>query len=166
MQLTAVVGKDIASFKKGQSSWSTVGSTALPVRARVKEEPREDDVFTAAPKEQGDGEDHPKQQLTKRRGGLRTAAQMAEEAARAAEEAKARSPSPEPDGSHTQTVHRDRSGRVLDVEQLKQDARRSELEEKLKEEERKEWTKGFVQRDAREQAAQQLKKMKTEDVAR
>lgn len=91
---------------------------------------------------------------------------MAEEAARAAEEAKERSPSPEPDGAHTQTVHRDRSGRVLDVEQLKQEARREELEEKLKEEERKEWTKGFVQREDREVAAKELKKMESKDVAR
>ncbi|EKD01346.1 bud site selection-related protein [Trichosporon asahii var. asahii CBS 8904] len=160
-----VIGKDVATFKKGQSSWSTVGATALPVRTRVKSEPRDGESPIPSNPED-DSEPKPKQQLTKRRGGLRTAAQMAEEAARAAEEAKARSPSPEPDGAHTQTVHRDRSGRVLDVEQLKQEARREELEEKLKEEERKEWTKGFVQREDREAAAKELKKMESKDVAR
>lgn len=154
-----MVGKGAATFKKGTSAWSTVGATALPVPARVKEEPRDDEAGPSrAPAEAAD----PKPRLTKRRGGKRTAAQMAEEAAAAAAE---RSPSPEPD-AQTATVHRDQAGRVLDVEQLRAEARREELEEQLKEKEREEWTKGFTQREERERRAKEERSMTSKDVAR
>lgn len=158
-KLTTVIGKDAATFKKGSSAWSTVGATALPVPASVKEEPQDNDEAEAGP---STVTEEPKPQLTKRRGGLRTAAQLAEEAARAAAE---RSPSPEPD-AQAQTVHRDQSGRVLDVEQLRAEARKAELEEQRKEEERKEWTKGFKQREELERRAKEELKMAREDVAR
>lgn len=148
-----MVGKGVATFKKSTSAWSTVGASALPVPATVKEEPREEDE--AGPSE-------PKPQLTKRRGGLRTAAQIAEEAAAAA---AARSPSPEPD-AQTQTVHRDQAGRVLDVEQLRAEVRKAELEEEMKEKEREEWTKGFRQREERERRAKEEQAMSKQDVAR
>ncbi|CAK9787300.1 hypothetical protein CC85DRAFT_284339 [Cutaneotrichosporon oleaginosum] len=154
-----VVGKGAATFKKGASAWSTVGATALPVPARVKEEPRDDEAGpSTAPSETA----APKPQLTKRRGGLRTAAELTEEAAAASAE---RSPSPEPDAQAT-TVHRDQAGRVLDVEQLRAEARREELEEQLKEKEREEWTKGFKQREERERRAKEEAAMASQDVAR
>jgi pre-mRNA-splicing factor CWC26 len=129
------------------------------VPSRVKDEPRDDEAGpSTAPAEAAD----PKPQLTKRRGGLRTAAQLAEEAAAAAAD---RSPSPEPD-QQTATVHRDQAGRVLDVEQLRAEARREELEEQLKEQEREEWTKGFKQREERERRAKEEASMSSKDVAR
>lgn len=117
-----------------------------------------------AVKQEPDAEpEAPKPQLTKRRGGLRTAAQMAEEAARAAAE---RSPSPEAGGAHTQTVHRDQTGRVLDVEALKAKAKQDELDEQRKAAERKGWTKGLVQQDVARQRAAEERRMATADVAR
>lgn len=130
--------------------------------ANVKEEPI-DPSDEAGPSLQPAEAESPKP-LTKRRGGLRTAAQMAEEAARAAE---AKSPSPEPDAvAQTQTVHRDQSGRVLDVEALREEARKAEEEEKRKEKERLEWTKGLVQREERERRAREEKLAGEKDVAR
>lgn len=157
IELTAVIGKGAATFKKGSSAWSTVGGTALPMPASVKEEPRDDDN-EAGPSTVAE----PKPQLTKRRGGLRTAAQLAEEAAAAAAE---RSPSPEPD-AQAQTVHRDQAGRVLDVEQLRAEAKKAELEEEMKEKEREEWTKGFKQREELERRAKLEREMSKKDVAR
>ncbi|BEJ14442.1 hypothetical protein CspHIS471_0402090 [Cutaneotrichosporon sp. HIS471] len=156
-----VVGKGATTFKKGTSAWSTVGSTALPVSSRVKEEPRERE---AGPSTAADAVD-PKPQLTKRRGGLRTAAELAEEAAAAAVAAADLSPSPEPDAQAT-TVHRDQAGRVLDVEQLRVEARQAELEEQLKAKEREEWTKGVRQREERERQAKEERSMASKDVAR
>ncbi|RSH80337.1 Pre-mRNA-splicing factor cwc26 [Apiotrichum porosum] len=164
---TPVIGKDIATFKKGKSAWATVGATALPLPAGVKEEPRDAASDDAGPSTTTAGaqEQQPKQQLTKRRGGLRTAKQLAEEAKVTA--AEQRSPSPEPGGPDpTQTVYRDQSGKVLDVEALRQEARRAEEEEKRKEAERKEWSKGLAQRQAREERVREEKAMGNKDVAR
>lgn len=122
----------------------------------MKEEPDTE----AAPPE-------PPKQLTKRRGGLRTAKQLEEEAARIAAEAK--SPSPEPDGDRpdpTVTVHRDASGRIVDVAKMKEEERLAELEEKRKEREREEWSKGFVQRQQREARAKEEAEMRQQDVGR
>ncbi|GMK58877.1 hypothetical protein CspeluHIS016_0603190 [Cutaneotrichosporon spelunceum] len=156
-----VVGKGAKTFKKGASAWSTVSSTALPVPARVKDESREDEMGTSTL----EGTVDPKPQLTKRRGGLRTAAQMAEEAAAAVAAAAERSPSPPPD-AQAATVHRDQGGRVLDIEQLRAEARQAELEERLKEKEREEWTKGIKQREERERQAREERSMASKDVAR
>jgi len=165
--LTAVIGKDVATFKKGKSAWATVGGSALPLPSAVKEEPADSGSTTNGNSDAGPSTApaEPPKQLTKRRGGLRTAKQMAEEAERAA--AAARSPSPEPGGPDpTQTVHRDQSGRVIDINELKDRARREQLEEKRKEAERKEWTKGLVQREQREKQLQEEARMSKADVAR
>jgi pre-mRNA-splicing factor CWC26 len=98
---------------------------------------------------------------------LRTAKQLEEEAARIAAEAK--SPSPEPDGDRpdpTVTVHRDASGRIVDVAKMKEEERLAELEEKRKEREREEWSKGFVQRQQREARAKEEAEMRQQDVGR
>ncbi|KAL1406824.1 Pre-mRNA-splicing factor cwc26 [Vanrija albida] len=155
-----VVGKALATFKKGKSAWSTVGATSIPVPASAKDAVNDganDDEVKAEPSS-------PPKQLTKRRGGLRTAAQIAAEAAQ--EAAEARSPSPEPEYDVTATVHRDQSGRVLDVNELRDAARREEEEEKRKEAERKEWGKGLLQREEREARAREERKMAGRDVAR
>lgn len=167
--LTAAVGQDIATFKKGKSAWATVGVSSLAVPGREEGVKEEGDMEEADMEEGVENVKEEKAaqppQLTKRRGGLRTAAQMAEEAALARAEAK--SASPEPDAAQrTQTVHRDQSGRVLDVDQLKEEARLAEEEEKRKEREREEWTKGLVQREAREQQAREEQLAGEQDVAR
>ncbi|KAK1924873.1 putative Bud site selection-related protein [Papiliotrema laurentii] len=160
-----VIGKDVATFRKSNSAWNKVAaSTSIPLKSSditPKTEPvdPEDESAVAAAS--------PPKQVTKRKGGLRTAAQMQEEAALAA--AAAKSPSPEPDADRpdpTKTVHRDASGRVLDVEALKEEARKAEAEEKRKEKEREEWGKGITQRKEREERAQLEKEMITKKVER
>jgi pre-mRNA-splicing factor CWC26 len=163
--LMTVIGKDVATFRKSNSAWNKVAaSTSIPLKSSditPKTEPvdPEDESAVAAAS--------PPKQVTKRKGGLRTAAQMQEEAALAA--AAAKSPSPEPDADRpdpTKTVHRDASGRVLDVEALKEEARKAEAEEKRKEKEREEWGKGITQRKEREERAQLEKEMSTKKVER
>ncbi|WWD16014.1 hypothetical protein CI109_100439 [Kwoniella shandongensis] len=160
-----VVGKDVATFQKSKSAWATVASTSLPIPAGSN--------AAAGPsspppdiKPDPDAPPPPLVQLTKRRGGLRTAAEMREEAERAA---AARSPSPAPEEDRpdpTATVHRDATGRVIDIVQMREEARKAEEEEKRKEAERKEWTKGLVQRQNREERAKMEREMGQSDVAR
>ncbi|TXT07265.1 hypothetical protein VHUM_03435 [Vanrija humicola] len=154
-----VVGKGLATFKKGKSAWNTVGATSIPVSSSSKQP----DADAGADEVKAEPASPPKQ-LTKRRGGLRTAAQIAAEAEQ--EAAEARSPSPEPEYDVTATVHRDQSGRVLDVNELRDAARREEEEERRKEAERKEWGKGLLQREEREKRAREERKMGERDVAR
>ena len=160
-----MVGKDVAEFKKSKSQWNTVaGASSIPLKAAdidVKAEPVEpkDEPVEPAPV--------PPKQATKRRGGLRTAAEMAAEAAAAA--AANRSPTPEPDANRpdpTQTVHRDASGKVLDVEAMRAEAKRAEEEAKRKEKEKEEWSKGFTQRKEREDRERLLKEMEGAKVER
>ncbi|WOO84414.1 Pre-mRNA-splicing factor CWC26 [Vanrija pseudolonga] len=159
-----VVGKGLSTFKKGKSAWSTVGATSIPVASSSRTGgDRADDDDNGVKAEPTDPASPPKQ-LTKRRGGLRTAAQIAAEAAQ--EAAEARSPSPEPEYDVTATVHRDQSGRVLDVNELRDAARREEEDERRKEAERKEWGKGLLQREEREKRAREERKMGERDVAR
>ncbi|KAK4689747.1 pre-mRNA-splicing factor CWC26, partial [Tremellales sp. Uapishka_1] len=153
-----VIGKDLATFQKSTSSWSTVAGTSLPLAPTIKSEPDMDD--TPPP---------PPVQLTKRKGGLRTAAQMREEEERLAAEATGRSPSPPPDDDApdpTVTVHRDASGKIVDVKKLKDEVRLKEEEEKRKEKEREQWSKGLVQRQNNVERARIEKEMGESDVAR
>ncbi|WWC89907.1 uncharacterized protein L201_004836 [Kwoniella dendrophila CBS 6074] len=161
---TPVVGKGLATFQKSKSSWATVGSTSLPVSSSAEAGPSSPSRVV---KTEDYAEDKPEPlaalvQMTKRRGGLRTAAQMREEeeARRAAE----KSLSPEPDdqeegASHNETVHRDASGRIIDVKKLKEEEKLREEEEKRKELERKEWTKGLTQRQNRESRLKEEREM-------
>nr|XP_018263721.1 pre-mRNA-splicing factor CWC26 [Kwoniella dejecticola CBS 10117]OBR85879.1 pre-mRNA-splicing factor CWC26 [Kwoniella dejecticola CBS 10117] len=161
-----VMGKDVATFQKSKSSWATVGSTSLPVTAKTEPEAG---PSSPAPNTKSEPSDSvPQPQAKKRKGGLRTAAQMAEE--EAARKLAEKSPSPPPDADagdgsgagpsrHNETVHRDASGRVIDIAKLKEEERRAEEEEKRKELERKEWTKGLVQRQARETRRQEEREM-------
>lgn len=114
-----------------------------------------------------------KKQLTKRKGGLRTAAQIRQEAEESAAERAAALATEEEKGEgsgHAQgpgeTVHRDSSGRIVDVEKLKREAKEKEEEEKRKAREREEWSKGMVQRQGREDRARQEREMGETDVAR
>ncbi|WVQ98823.1 hypothetical protein IAU59_005954 [Kwoniella sp. CBS 9459] len=168
-----VIGKDLATFQKSKSSWATVGSTSLPVPAAAA-------ASTSASPSAGPSSPRPDikpdpdacaaaaapVQMTKRRGGLRTAKQMREEAERAAAE---REPSPDEEGGGPgggETIHRDASGRVIDVVKLKEEERQLEEEAKRKELEKKEWTKGVVQRQQREERARQEREMARADVGR
>lgn len=173
-----VVGKAVATFQKGKSAWSTVGSTSLAFptagpssrpsegagadEVQVKQEPGVDAEAAGEPEAAPAA---PAVQMTKRKGGLRTAKQLREEAERQAAE---REPSPElePDGAHTKTVHRDASGRIVDVEKLREEELAKEREEERKKREREEWTKGFTQRRNREERAREEKDMADQDLGR
>lgn len=163
-----VIGKDLATFRPSKSSWATVANkSALPlpqaepsspqdIKPDIKEEPDIDGPAASAPV-----------QMTKRRGGLRTAAQLREDTER--ELAEQRSPSPaegEERPDHTETVHRDVTGRIIDVKKLQEEEKRKEEEERRKEAERREWTKGMVQRRDREEKRRLEKKMAEADVGR
>jgi pre-mRNA-splicing factor CWC26 len=169
------VGKSLATFQKSKSTWATVGSTSLPLAqagpSRTTEESNMDEDIKpdmeAVQKEE-------KKQLTKRKGGLRTAAQIREEAeqlkaeraaALAAEAEKGESSGQGQQGPG-ETVHRDSSGRIVDVEKLKREAKEKAEEEKRKAREREEWSKGMVQRQGREDRARQEREMGETDVAR
>lgn len=169
-----VVGKGAATFQKSKNTWATVGSTSLPVPPAaagpssrpdndadpdIDIKPDPDAEASAAPPAA------PAKQLTKRKGGLRTAAQLREEAERAAAE---RGPSPpaEEAAGPSATVHRDASGRILDVEKLKAEAKSAEEEERRKEKEREEWSKGLVQRKKQRDRIQEEMDMDRKDVAR
>ncbi|WWD01259.1 hypothetical protein V866_008202 [Kwoniella sp. B9012] len=150
-----VIGKGLSTFQKSKSSWSTVGSTSLPISNPTEAGPSsprvKDEIDT----------DAPVTSIPKRRGGLRTAAQMREEAERLAAQ---REPSPEPqpeedEEGNNETVHRDASGRIIDVNKLKEEERLRDEEAKRKELERKEWTKGLIQRQARVTRAEEEKEM-------
>jgi pre-mRNA-splicing factor CWC26 len=174
-----VVGKGVATFQKSKNTWATVGSTSLPVpSAAAGPSSRADDESHNAQNGEGDvyikpdpdaepAPAAPVKQLTKRKGGLRTAAQLREEAERAAAE---REPSPPPDesgaGPSTTTVHRDASGRIVDVEKLKAEAKRAEEEEAKKTREREEWSKGLVQRQRQKDRIRQEMEMDKQDVSR
>lgn len=163
-----VIGKDLATFKGSKSSWATVANkSALPlpqaeptspqdIKPDIKEEPDIDGPAASAPV-----------QMTKRRGGLRIAAQLKEDTER--ELAEQRSPSPaegEERPDPTETVHRDATGKIIDVKKRQEEERRREEEERRKEAERKEWTKGMVQRRDREERRRLEKKMAEADVGR
>lgn len=160
-----VIGADVATFKKSKSQWSTVGGSAIPLesssnqaeagpsspRNEVKEEP---DAETSAPP------------IKKRKGGLKTAAQLRAEV-EAAKAARSPSPqAPEEAENRTKTVHRDASGRIVDVEKLKAEEKARENEEKRKELEREEWSKGMVQRQQREERVREERDMANRDVGR
>lgn len=158
---SAVVGKALATFKRSSNAWSTVGSTSMALPpSEIKAEPEPDAEDASAPAA-------PSAQLTRRRGGLRTAAQMAQEAAKIQAE---RSPSPEPGEGEgpdpTVTVHRDASGRVVDVEKLKAEARERERDEQRKKKEREEWGKGMVQRQQKDEQRRQEREMGEKDMSR
>ena len=161
----AVLGKDLATYKKAKSQWSTVGASTIPLAG------------PSGTTTDADGETKAEQeptapvQLTKRRGGLRTAAELREEeeARRAAE----KSPTPPDDKpgeggrpDPTRTIHRDASGRILDVEKLKEEERKKAEEEVRKAKEREEWTKGVTQRRERELRAREEIEMRSQDVSR
>ncbi|OCF41459.1 pre-mRNA-splicing factor CWC26 [Kwoniella heveanensis CBS 569] len=169
-----VIGKDLATFQKSKSSWATVGSTSLPVPAASTSVSASGSAGPSSPPADiKPDSDAPAVaaapvQMTKRRGGLRTAKQMKEEAERAAAE---REPSPDeeeggPNGAGRETIHRDASGRVIDVAKLKEEELRLEEEAKRKELEKKEWTKGIVQRQQREERAREEREMAQADVGR
>ncbi|KAI9638068.1 putative Bud site selection-related protein [Dioszegia hungarica] len=162
-----VLGRDLTTFKKSKNAWATVGSSALPLSSSVKTEEAGPSSPLADVKAEPDADGEVAAPPTKkRRGGLKTAAQLRAEV----EAAKAaKSPSPEPPGeeeNRNKTVHRDASGRIVDVEKLKAEEREREEEEKRKEKEREEWSKGIVQRRQREERVREERDMADRDVGR
>jgi pre-mRNA-splicing factor CWC26 len=102
----------------------------------------------------------------KRKGGLKTAAQLRAEV-EAAKAARSPSPgAPDEEANRNKTVHRDASGRIVDVEKLKAEEKAREKEEERKEREREEWTKGMVQREEREARVREERDMAERDVGR
>ena len=170
------MGKSLATFQKSKSTWATVGSTSLPLAQAGPSRTSENEIMGEDIKPDIEAvQKEEKKQLTKRKGGLRTAAQIRQEAEElAAERAAALAAEAERgEGSgsgHAQgpgeTVHRDSSGRIVDVEKLKREAKEKEEEEKRKAREREEWSKGMVQRQGREDRARQEREMGERDVAR
>ncbi|EIW69386.1 hypothetical protein TREMEDRAFT_68663 [Tremella mesenterica DSM 1558] len=160
-----VVGKGLATFQKSESKWNTVASSSSlrpSITTSTEAGPSSPPPYI---KPDPDASPPPPVQITKRKGGLRTAAQLREDEEQAA---AARSPSPEQEGrpDPTQTVHRDASGRIVDVKKLKEEEKRKAEEEKRKAREREEWTKGLVQRKAREERSKEEREMGERDVAR
>lgn len=162
-----VIGKDLATFRASKSSWATVANkSALPLPQAEPSSPQDIKPDIKEPDIDGPAASAPVQ-MTKRCGGLRTAAQLREDTER--ELAEQRSPSPaegEERPDHTETVHRDVTGRIIDVKKLQEEEKRKEEEERRKEAERKEWTKGMVQRRDREEKRRLEKKMAEADVGR
>ena len=162
-----VLGKELATFHKSRSQWSTVSSTSLPLPAGSSADPASPSHdLKLDPDAEPMAKTVPPVQLTKRKGGLRTAAELREEAERIAAE---KSPSPLPDEmgpDPTVTVHRDASGRIVDIEKMKEEERRAEEEEKRKKMERQEWSKGLVQRQQREQRVREERAMGEAGVGR
>ncbi|ODN98506.1 pre-mRNA-splicing factor CWC26 [Cryptococcus wingfieldii CBS 7118] len=156
-----MVGKELATFKKSKNSWATVADkSALPLPEAGPSHSAEDEQVQEEP-------EAPPVQMTKRRGGLRTYAQLKEDTER--EKAAQRSASPVGDDDRpdpTATVYRDASGRVIDMQQLKEEEKRAEEEERRKEAEKKEWTKGLQQRREREERARLEREMADADVGR
>lgn len=158
-----VLGKELATFRQSKSQWSTVSSTSLPLPPAPVAGPSSPQPDIKA---DPDAPPAPPVQLTKRKGGLRTVAQLREEEERLA---AARSTSPPPDDTGpepTVTVHRDASGRIVDVEKMKKEERRLEEEERRKKKEREEWSKGLVQRQQREERAREEQAMAQAGVGR
>lgn len=188
---SVVVGKELAKFNKSKSTWATVGSTSLPMASQPaaagpSSNPGGGDEAEDI-KPDIDPETGTKRVVTKRKGGLKTAAQIREdhdaqqaEKARALAEAEAQAreareargdgeagPSTAvADPNQGQTVHRDASGRKVDVEKLKREAKAQEEEERRKAREREEWSKGLVQRQKQQDRAREEAEMGNKDVAR
>lgn len=157
-----VLGRELATFRTSNSQWSTVSSTSLPLPSAPIAGPSSQPEIKPDP----DAPPAPPVQITKRKGGLRTAAQLREEAERQAAQI---SPSPPPDEDApdpTATVHRDASGRIVDIEKMKEEERRKEDDEKRKKKEREEWSKGLVQRQQREQRVREEQEMARADLGR
>jgi pre-mRNA-splicing factor CWC26 len=167
-----VIGKSLATFQKSKSTWSTVGSTSLPLAGPSRNGAGDEEMEDIKPDIEAEQEKE-KKAATKLKGGLRTAAQIREEAEalkaeRAAELAALQAEQGEGagGGQQEQTVHRDSTGRKVDVEKLKREAKEKEEEEKRKAREREEWSKGMVQREGREARAREEREMGERDVAR
>lgn len=180
-----VVGKELATFNKSKSTWSTVGSTSLPMASQPaaagpSSRPDED----VKPDIEVEAEEAPKKSLTKRKGGLKTALEIRAEAdalkaeketqALAAAEAAIQGDNngegvitqQNGNSNQGQTVHRDSSGRKVDLEKLKREAKALEDEERRKAREREEWSKGLVQRQRQQDRAREEAEMGSKDVAR
>lgn len=180
-----MIGKSLATFQKSKNTWSTVGSTSLPLASQApsagpsrlaasggEEEDIKPDI------EGGEPVKEKKAPTTLRQGGLKTAAQIREEAAAAAAEKAAAAAKAEEEArasgqmttasqqNQGQTVHRDSSGRIVDIEKLKKEAKEKEEEEKRKAREREEWSKGMVQRQGQRDRARLEAEMGRTDVAR
>lgn len=117
-----VIGKDLATFRASKSSWATVANkSALPLPQAEPSSPQDIKPDIKEPDIDGPAASAPVQ-MTKRRGGLRTTAQLREDTER--ELAEQRSPSPaegEERPDHTETVHRDVTGRIIDVKKLQEE---------------------------------------------
>jgi pre-mRNA-splicing factor CWC26 len=164
-----VIGKSLATFQKSKSTWSTVGSTSLPLSSQ----PQVIAGPSTGTEEEDVKPDVGNEKEKKRKGGLKTATEIRAEAEAVAAERKAaleaaatEAESGGVSSQQGQTVHRDSSGRIVDIEKLKREAKEKEDEDKRKAREREEWSKGMVQRQGREAQQREEKEMGGRDVAR
>lgn len=157
--MSTVVTEIAPKFEKTKAGWSKLNaqsSVPLPESSSSNINAEASSSATPAPA------DAPPPK--KRKGGLRTAAELAAEQAEHAA-ARARSASPEPQRA-AETVHRDESGRVLDVKALRAEEKRKQREEQEKEAKRMEWGKGLVQAEEKEERRRREAREALKDVAR
>lgn len=101
-------------------------------------------------------------------GGLRTAAQLAEETAKRKrhEERLRRKALKETAGKEEETVYRDSTGKARDTKKEKVEARRQERDDMDKQMAKMEWGKGLVQREDKERRKREEEAMAAKPVAR
>jgi len=148
-----------------KANWSTAGGSSLADTPTESIDTPPADAESTPP---------PPLPVKKRKGGLLTAAQLKEEAeAQAIEEARkeaerqreraeirrmkieageevsADEEDERPD--HQQTIHRDRTGKIVDVNAERAEAQKREQEDRARQAAKKDWNKGLVQRNQRDE---------------
>lgn len=181
---TSITSAEFRRAKK--SSWKTIGgqptappkdsdqaaADAILASAAVERAARQADNEDDAPViENADGgEDDGPRMESGVRAGLQTAADTAamvkaQERRKKAEEALYRDPAAV-DAKSQETIYRDASGRIINVQMKRAEARRAEAEKKAKEEAAREALMGDVQRQQRELRKQELQDIRAMPVAR
>jgi pre-mRNA-splicing factor CWC26 len=158
------------AFKKTKANWSVPGSTLTPDEEE-DEKPQIAETSRSV---------SPPPVVKKKKGGLLTAAQVREEAEalaaeerrkdaerererRAAREERIRNgEEEEEDGDdqdrpdHQRTVYRDRSGKIVDMKKQREEELKQERDARAREEAKKDWGKGLVQRNEQAQVARRV----------
>jgi pre-mRNA-splicing factor CWC26 len=180
--LIVVVTQAPKTLRTTKANWSTTGASSS-----TTELPANDDN----PPPLADGsEPTPAPPVKKRKGGLLTAAQIREEAeALAIEEARKEAErereraevrrlkreAGEEDSEdeagdnhpdHQKTVYRDRAGKIVDVNAERLEAQKREQEDRARQAAKKDWNKGLVQRNERDQQVQRERQEASTSFAR
>lgn len=189
----AVVTEAPKTFKATKANWKKHGESPAPVvddtkREALSEEEEEDQKPVIAGTTRSPTPPPPPP-VQKKKGGLLTAAQVREEAqllaaeerrrdqerARERAEAQRLVGGQEEDDDHSgqddrpehqQTVYRDRSGKIVDIEAEKRDQAAKERAHAAKEAAKKDWTRGFTQRAEQQRLAAEEASMSSSTFAR